>query len=403
MAEGITDDAIDGDAIDARVAGAVCGYARRLHEALGDRHHVASPLGAWLVLALAATAARATEADRLTEVLGLPIAEASAAARRLLADPHPAVAAAAAVWTRAPAEGPAREWVAGLPTAVDRGPIPSVAGADAWAREHTFGLVDRFPLELSASTVAVLTSALATRISWSQPFTSADAGEFRSAWRGRIGTILRTPPEGHDCAIVDHPDAGDLAVHHARAHGLTVTSVIAGADAAAGRVLAAAHDVASRRRRGRSLFELPLGDGPSWTVTESDGVEGRERLAALLPAWSAHTEHDLVQPDLGFVDAAAVLGRLFGATRWEAVQAAVARYHRRGFEAAAVTSVAVALSARLQTPGRQRDAVLRFDRPFAVVATTAGGGPWRGLPVFSGWITNPDDATEPDDVSMIEN
>ncbi len=36
---------------------AVIGYAERLHRAIGDEHHVAAPLGAWVVLALAATAA----------------------------------------------------------------------------------------------------------------------------------------------------------------------------------------------------------------------------------------------------------------------------------------------------------------------------------------------------------
>ena len=35
------------------VAACVSGYAARLHAAIGTRHHVASPLGAWLLLALA--------------------------------------------------------------------------------------------------------------------------------------------------------------------------------------------------------------------------------------------------------------------------------------------------------------------------------------------------------------
>ena len=60
-----------------------------------------------------------------------------------------------------------------------------------------------------------------------------------------------------------------------------------------------------------------------------------------------------------------------------------ARYHREGFEAAAVTAVAVRMSFRPPRRGRQREAVLRFDRPYAVVATATGGrgpvGPAAGL------------------------
>jgi hypothetical protein len=44
-------------------------------------------------------------------------------------------------------------------------------------------------------------------------------------------------------------------------------------------------------------------------------------------------------------------------------------------------------------PGKRREAELRFDHPYAVVATAAGAGPWAGLPVFSAWVTEPEDAT----------
>ena len=40
--------------------GCLARYARRLHAAFGEQHHVASPLGAWLLLALAAGPASAS-------------------------------------------------------------------------------------------------------------------------------------------------------------------------------------------------------------------------------------------------------------------------------------------------------------------------------------------------------
>lgn len=371
---------------------AVCGYARRLHAAIGDTHHIASPLGAWLVLALVGEAARGPEAARLGVVLGMPTADAARFARELLDNPHPAVTAAAAAWATA-SPGPAADWLAGLPAAVAKGPVPTQAEADAWARDHTYGLIDRFPIDMAGGWLGVLASALATRISWSPAFDTTDAAVFRSAWRDRVRTVLRTPERGHECAIARHPDAGDVAVHRAHAEGLTVTSLIAAPDLPAGAVLAAAHDAALGRLDRYSLFDLALGDGPSWTVTESDGEEGTERVAAVLPAWTATSEHDLQPPSLGFADAAGVLGRLFGGNEWEAKQAATARYHRTGFEAAAVTAVATRLSFRPPRPGRERAALLRFDRPYAVVATATSRevSPWSGLPVFSAWVTDPDD------------
>ena len=72
---------------------AVAGYSRRLHAVAGSGHHVASPLGAWLLLALCAPAAAGEAAARgpLGEVLGC---DAKVAARlmtgRMLHDLPPA-------------------------------------------------------------------------------------------------------------------------------------------------------------------------------------------------------------------------------------------------------------------------------------------------------------------------
>ena len=80
---------------------------------------------------------------------------------------------------------------------------------------------------------------------------------------------------------------------------------------------------------------------------------------------------------------------------------AAARYSRTGFEAAAVT-YAYAAAAPSHRPGLLRTAELRFGHPFAVVAVTAqppsaygAVTPWQGLPVFSAWITQPENADNP--------
>jgi hypothetical protein len=82
-----------------------------------------------------------------------------------------------------------------------------------------------------------------------------------------------------------------------------------------------------------------------------------------------------------------------GPDPWDAMQAAMARYSRTGFEAAAVTGMVASMAAHL--PARHRHAELRFGHPYAVVALVEdSGSPWHGLPVFSAWVTEPDNATD---------
>ncbi len=165
-------------------------------------------------------------------------------------------------------------------------------------------------------------------------------------------------------------------------------------------VLAVAHSIAGDRSRSaatRSLFDLPLGDGPLWTITESHQDDRGERVQAIVPAWHADSVHALLEvPQLALDVAGRALQRRAGldGVPLAAAQAATARYDRRGFEAAAVTMLAVPTSRRVGQPGPFRTATLRFGHPYAVVAVTRAEhtSPWNGLPVFAAWVTEPDDA-----------
>jgi hypothetical protein len=384
-------------------------YAGTFHDVIGDGHHVASPLGAWLVLALCAPAAAGGDAATLTDVLGGAADEVSAAAADLLAAPHPLVAAAAAVWNR-PGAGEQR-WLAGLPAAVERGDIPSQGQLDQWARDHTFGLIDKFPLQVDPSVYLLLASALATKVSWDDPFDlvpGAALGE-SSPWSKELAQVLRSPNRpSHSAFITTTKQAGDVAVHAARARGgLLVASVIAGADVARADVLAAAHEIAIATARQepvgqRALSSLAVGDSPLWSVRDEPSTGNvAERCLAVIPAWSATDSHDLSDRRLGFAAAADAIGN--GAA-WKATQAVMARYTKVGFEAAAVTAFAVA-AAMLRRPGLLRTVELRFGHPYAVVAVAASdtsgapgsaaagpAGPWDGLPVFSAWVAEPQNA-----------
>jgi hypothetical protein len=396
------------------IAAPLAAYARRLHAVAGAGHQVLSPLGAWLLLALLGPASTEETRPSLNAALGCDVAGAAELAAGLLTDPHPVVPAAAAVWHAAGVTDAVARWLAGLPAAVETGPVPDQAGADRWARDHTLGLIKDFPVTLDPSVWLVAATALATRVSWERPFDVAPASALgpASPWAGQISRVLRTPDgPGHQQFIAATHAAGDVAVHTARArHGLQVTSVIAAPGVGSGDVLAAAYGLASALAAGaavrrRSLFDLPLGNGPAWTISERTEVTtaGPERCTAVLPAWSARSEQDLSDPSLGF---AAALSALAPGDPWEARQAAMARYNRTGFEAAAVTGAVAAMAMRVPRPSLVRSAELRFGHPYAVVAVVTGpgpgqapaasGSPWAGLPVFSAWVAQPEDA-DPED------
>lgn len=397
-------------------------YAQRVHERAGNVHHVASPLGAWLLVALCAPLAKGPQRCELSEVLGTEPEEAAALAAGLAAEPHPVVGSGVAVWS-----GPELDtdelaaWKADLPASVETGKIPEQATLDAWTKARTLGLIDHFPLERDPADLLVMATALATRVSWARAFDLVPASALGSSslWTPRLRQALHAPAgdSRHPAFIADTDAAGTVAVHTGLARsGLQVTSVIAGPDVATADVLGAAHDIAIAEavRPGtvarRSLFDLPLGEGPLWTITEeranTTSPDGREqRYGAVLPAWSARSNHNLNDPALGYPATAAALAETLhlGEYRYRAQQTAMARYTRLGFEAAAVTAHAMASSMPRRRIGTRRIAELRFAHPFAVVAVTIGdqhararehakGRAWHGLPVFSAWVMEPDEA-----------
>jgi hypothetical protein len=418
----------------ADVAAPVASYAQRLHAAAGDHHHVASPLGAWLLLALCGPATAGEARRRLDGILGCDSGEAAELAAQLLASPHPAVPAAAAAWSRGQmTTGVAAGWLAALPACVPAGPMPGQADLDEWTKRHTLGLIEEFPGPPDPDLQLLVATVLATRVGWEMPFDLAPAAALGplSPWAGGLSQVLRTPGSyGHSQFIAATETAGDVAVHIARASGggppatgeytsepvipmtaaeddswVFVTSVAAAPDIPASQVLAAAYEVASgtagREVQRRSLFDLPLGDGPLWSITERRDIvtsaSGREeRCTAVLPAWSAGNWLDLTPSGLGFDIA---MPALVPGQPWGVGQAAVARYTRTGFEAAAVTAMRGGSAPPEPREGVVRTAGLRFGHPYAVVAVARdlyGRGPWNGLPVFSAWVAEPMDA-EPQD------
>ncbi len=410
-----------------QLAPALSSYAQRLHRNVGDGHQIVSPLGAWMLLALCARGSDGRLRDELTRALGMDVDLAATAVASLLEKPHPAVATGAGIWTSRQLHAGLAQWLAQLPVPVDRGEIPGKATLDKWAAERTGGLIREFPFSPSPETVVVLATALATKVKWVRPFRSVPSSELNdgkaSDWSSRVKRVLQTPSGDTHVQFIARTDgAGDVCVHTVLAReSLTVTSVIAQRDIPPADVIATAYDLAigcARKRPidARSLFDLPLGKSPLWTISEEEieaySPGGREEIcSAVLPAWSSEATHDLARADLGFPAAAAWLAQLTGSGHfydYSAKQSVVACYNRKGFEAAALSGFGFTMGGLPRGRGLLRRATLRYGHPFAVVAVagawvdwvrdhsgrTRGSEFWYGLPVYSAWVTVPTEAEE---------
>lgn len=419
-----------------RLSTPLLGYAAQLHRAILDRaagdgsdgHHVASPLGAWLLLGLVAHAepvAPGTAAgDALAAALGCPLAEAAELTDTVLGTPHPAVAAAAAAWLSSTVEAVGiHRLLAQLPCRT--GGLPTRAEADRWVKEHTRGLIDSFPADLDDPQLRLLlTTAVATRVAWYEPFEVVAAHELGDGpFAGRLTRAMRLEPGAGHYLGIHATDVGPVAVHVGEADGLTVHSVAADPAVSAAQVLEVALGLATDMTRVAqrpgprrlSLWDLPLGDGPAWTIREIPAEVTHPRaermVDVVMPAWDAQGTHDLVElgAGTGFGAAGQLLAPLLEVAdfRVAAAQTTLARFDRHGFEAAALTMMAMAGGMPPPpTLGRRREARLRFAHPYAVVVVaedptediaedmaedmadidTWQPHPWRGIPVCSAWI-----------------
>jgi hypothetical protein len=382
---------------------AVAQYATRFHRLFDGTHGVASPFGAWLLLALVAPAADRKARGDFAGLLGCEVDDAFEAATRMLAHPHAELVLGAAVWNDPRVEtAPLLDFLRTLAAHAEGGPIPSQAEADAWARQRTLGLIERFPVDLDRGdpVVLLLATAIAARVSWQVPFNVIDpSASVLPAAPGFSGVPLLRDAGAAAWSGIVATDAGLLAGYTARsADGLLVTSAVGAAGAAPAAVLDATQRIACAVAARRppptvSLFDLELGDHEAWRITErtTTYVGLPERYDVVLPAWQAVSNHDLTRADLGFPAAGAMLVDLLPPRSSdyavEARQSAMARYTRAGFEAAAVTALAARLTSAPRTEdGPVRTARVEFTRPHAAVATTDGDGDWDGLPVFSAWV-----------------
>jgi len=399
-------------------------YSWRFLEAMGDRHTVASPLGAWSLLALLAHRAPPAVRTELEAVLGCDAEDAFAFVLSLLELDHPAVPLVFGAWIDEAVKSPAwSAWIEQLPKEVAQGAMPTQAEANAWMAKSTRGGIPALPLDINALTAVLLTSGLAVDGKWVHSFKVSEPGELGPhefendvervlVRRMEYGTLVRIHSGEIVGALVQEANEAYAAVAVVPPQGMNRE-----------RATATAHEVASMwqaliYRSNVSLFDLPLCDGPDWSIEEGEfetrfsGIQRRERSTVYIPAWDCGpTNLDLFSsPRFGFEAGRKALETMLQplppGSEFAAAQVASARYHRFGFTASAGTAFRMCTGIGDRIPHRRPERILtlRFRRPFPVVVVAKsprqyqhmngipvpfpkGPHPWDHVPCITAWVT----------------
>jgi len=383
-------------AVDREISTAVTAFTRELRETLQlAEEPLFSGLGLWLLLASVAQNIPDYRIQELTRLLGMPLTAASNVARLLISTPSLAVTAAVGAWAKAPNSNQ-------LQSVTSVEPLPAQSVLDAWAKEHTNGLIREFPLTVTDETLLVLATALTAITDWTDQLDHDHDGML--TLRGGIQTVVATEAAG-PVAVAKPFTTG----------GVDVYSIAAAQDIPASRIWDAVDEVVALANRGAlwhgavppSDADWDGSENPFWlSGTESnnpwrvwreeilreevDGELGGRpvRWSSRLPSFATEAVLDLnAAPGVPDVVSAicALFPELAGGTV-KTMQAAVARYTDTGFAAAAITAMGCDTGAAPDFSKVTADCVeLDFTRPHACIAVGRGGA-WEGIPLFSMWV-----------------
>jgi hypothetical protein len=365
-------------------------YSKIFHDEYKNDHHIVSPLGAWMLLALLAQGAN-DENDPLNSLakkaLGVSIQQSGSLLKELLSSDHPAVSSAIKAWLNPDSltsDDSLQNWQKEVreycPIDVK---IPTSEELDSWVKDKSLNLIEEFPVDIDPEWFkGLFATVIATDVEWDEPLKIVPDNKLSAQWD--------TPNflfDNNSIHTFIHKDSehGLFGVHHAKAKtGLTVYSVISLNDIPENITLEVAHKIGAGLDNKVSLSELDSNE--ILEITEFNSYSGvRERFHSTLPAWQFSGEHDLEKiPNCGLNAAASRLGEL-----GDVKQIIVADYSDKGFKAAALTYALVGRSAAFSPATKALHADLRFTKPYAVVAFATDDNAdsiWNNLPVFSGIV-----------------
>jgi serine protease inhibitor len=375
--------------MDADVVRAVNDLTGRWVRSLPPGNSVVSGLGLWPLLAILATAADEPGRAELAAAADVTAADGSRLAAQLISslDSSTDLHAALGVWVSEQlklAESfsdvvPAP--VVGMLTGQSAVDKPRL---DEWAAEHTDGLIRQMPVDISPDVMLVLASALCLRTTWVRPFTEQVKHVGSGAWAGSWHWLERTDTDLDSVRRYD-----DLTVVTVR--GDADVDVLLGVGGGVDGLL----DAAARPRDGVPGSALIDGsDVVAPGVRLGKTTASRPDVRLSLPSFEVSASHDLLESAELFGLSAVSSGSQghFSAISPEplaigqAKQEVLARFFATGFEAAAVTSMAMTRAAMVTRQERRLDVVL--DQPFAFAAVLRESR----LPIVAGWIESPTEA-----------
>lgn len=352
----------------------------------GGEDAVVSGAGLWPLLAVLAGAASGVARDELAAAVGVSAEQAHAAGLEMLKslDTSREVSTAIGAWVRAGLTL-REEWVRSMPTGTVE-VLGDPAALDAWANEKTQGLIKKFPVPVTADTALALATALMARTRWSKAFDEIRYAPKTGPWQGHQGPgLYRTNSPDGSVSVLDDDvtrvivtGKGELDVH-----------LLIGADPPHGLATGlAALDGAVEVRT-----ELPVGtSAPCLSVSRRETFGAGDSVVLTLPPFEIEDKHNLARYAalFGLSTAMSVPGSHFTGLAADplAVDAAgqdvIARFDAEGFEAAAVTAVAMRFGSIPQKTWATITSV-NIDRPFGFLAVDRP----TGLVLVAGQVTKP--------------
>ncbi|WP_427884794.1 serpin family protein [Kribbella sp. GL6] len=392
--------------MDADVVRAVNELTGRWARALPAENTVIAGLGVWPLIAMLATGADEPGRTELAAAAGVDPSSGPTDAIRLIeaiersSDLH----AALGVWVDEQLKlaetfdsvvpAPLVGLLTGKP-AVDK---PKV---DAWAADHTDDLIREMPVDLNGGVELLLASAILLRTKWVRPFTEQVRRVPDGPWAGSWKWLERSTTDLDTVRRYEHPSAAWLTVVTVAGDAdVDVLLGIGQPETAQSDVLAGLLDAAADPDGGLSGAELIDQGDVGWEaapgVRIGETTAARQQVQVSLPAFGIDVRHDLMESReiFGLTTVSSDPGAHghFSALSPtplridQAQQRVLARFFATGFEAAAVTAMAMTRAAMVT--GRQRRLEVAFDRPFAFVAVLRDSR----LPIVAGRVEVP---TEP--------
>lgn len=375
-------------------------FSEKFHRNFLEEHRVGSPLGAWCLLAYIATNDENPNPE-VTKSLGCTTREAKEILLALIKEKPAVIALAVNSWINPSVADtrPISSWTKDV--AEIARPVASIPDAEElneWVERETLGLISEFPATINRNDfLALFSTVAATEINWETPLKVMPNEDMEQAWNVRNFLVDK---EARNAFIHNDSVHGNFAVHlGVAADGdLNVYSVIAlDENVPEAATMAVARSIASGAYNPVKIQDLELGESKNGSLIVTERVSSffDNTIRAYLPAWKSSNSFNLLDMNLGFresIDRFKSIGGAIG-LKVEAEQVSVAEYSTAGFKAAAVSHALVALRSSTAGTYKSRNVVVRFNQPYAVVASIDpyGTSSWRGIPVFDGWVTKAND------------